>query len=67
MHLQSPVHDDKIYRCPTAYHGCNTKFTTLSALMHHVERGGCGVTRYRSQIKRGLVDVMVKERRIGWC
>jgi len=45
QHLQSPVHQDKIYRCPKS--DCRTKFVTLSGLCQHVEGGSCGVRMFR--------------------
>lgn len=54
-HLRSPVHDESIYRCPSQYQGCDKPFKTLSGILSHIERGGCGVTRFRRQII-GVVD-----------
>ena len=45
QHLQSPRHEDKIYRCPKS--DCATKFVTLSGLCQHVEGGSCGVRTFR--------------------
>ena len=45
QHLQSPRHEDKIYRCPKA--DCRTEFVTLSGLCQHVEGGSCGVRMFR--------------------
>jgi len=45
QHLQSPRHDQKIYRCPKP--DCRVEFVTLSALCQHVERGSCGVRMFR--------------------
>jgi hypothetical protein len=44
-HLQSPRHQDKIYRCPKS--DCRTEFVTLSGLCQHVEGGSCGVRMFR--------------------
>ncbi|TCD67479.1 hypothetical protein EIP91_012340 [Steccherinum ochraceum] len=51
-HLQSPVHQERIYRCPTGKpgNGCGTEFKTLSGLVQHVESGVCGVKRFQRQI-----------------
>jgi hypothetical protein len=45
QHLQSPRHEDRIYRCPKT--DCLTEFVTLSGLCQHVEGGSCGVMMFR--------------------
>jgi Zinc-finger double-stranded RNA-binding/Zinc-finger of C2H2 type len=45
QHLQSPVHQDKIYRCPKS--DCRIEFVALSGLCQHVEGGSCGVRMFR--------------------
>ncbi|GJF00401.1 C2H2-type zinc finger protein [Phanerochaete sordida] len=50
-HLNSPAHGEKIYRCPPRANGCNAHFTTLSALVQHVESGRCGVFRFVDQMR----------------
>ncbi|KAI0294628.1 hypothetical protein B0F90DRAFT_1811632 [Multifurca ochricompacta] len=45
QHLQSPRHEDKIYRCPKQ--DCRTEFVTLSGLCQHVEGGSCGVRMFK--------------------
>ena len=45
QHLQSPRHEDKIYRCPKI--DCRTEFVTLSGLCQHVEGGSCGIRMFR--------------------
>ncbi|GJF00402.1 C2H2-type zinc finger protein [Phanerochaete sordida] len=42
-HLQSSVHEKKIYRCPPHEEGCGAEFATLSAVMQHAESQRCGV------------------------
>ncbi|KAI0049136.1 hypothetical protein FA95DRAFT_1588426 [Auriscalpium vulgare] len=44
-HLASPRHDERIYRCPNAL--CGGEYSVLSGLCQHVERGNCGVRRFR--------------------
>ena len=44
-HLNSPRHEDSIYRCPNT--NCRTEFVTLSGLYQHVEGGSCGVRMFR--------------------
>jgi hypothetical protein len=45
-HLQSPRHQEKIYRCPNRQ-ACGLEFRVLSALTQHVESGKCGVSRFK--------------------
>ncbi|KAI0341150.1 hypothetical protein BDW22DRAFT_331452 [Trametopsis cervina] len=63
-HLGSPAHADKIYRCPTQFNGCDRHLKTLSGLLHHIERSGCGVTRFRQPIAGGLDGIMQDMRRL---
>jgi hypothetical protein len=44
QHLQSPRHEQKIYKCPKP--DCNLESVALSALSQHVERGSCGVRMF---------------------
>ncbi|KAI9454520.1 hypothetical protein F5148DRAFT_424882 [Russula earlei] len=46
QHLQSPIHAEKIYRCPKS--DCRIEFATLSGLCQHVEHGSCGVRMFKS-------------------
>jgi len=45
-HLQSPRHQDRIYRCPNRT-TCGVEFRVLSSLTQHVESGKCGVNRFK--------------------
>lgn len=51
-HLDSPVHDVEIYRCPKAWQGCEAEFRTLSALCQHVEGGVCEAGRFYGSIQQ---------------
>lgn len=59
MHLQSPRHAEKIYRCPMK--ACETEFCALSALIQHVEWGSCGVRRNR-EVKK-VMDSLTRNMR----
>lgn len=48
QHLNSPVHEQKLYRCPGR--GCGREYTALSGLVMHVESESCGVMRF-SQVQ----------------
>lgn len=45
-HLNSPRHQEKIYRCPRS--DCRKEFTTLSGIMQHVESQSCDAYRFRA-------------------
>ncbi|KAF8310754.1 hypothetical protein DL93DRAFT_2126413 [Clavulina sp. PMI_390] len=44
-HLNSPRHEQKIYRCPRS--DCQREFPTLSGFMQHVESQSCEAYRFR--------------------
>lgn len=54
LHLNSPAHEGKIYKCPTQWDGCRMEFRTLGGLVQHMESGSCKVSRYA----RNLTDVI---------
>ncbi|RSH93444.1 hypothetical protein EHS25_007800 [Saitozyma podzolica] len=65
QHLASPKHtkrDQKLYRCP----GCRAETETLSGLVSHVERGGCGFRQTRmggaaiDQLQVGLQRMAIR-------
>ncbi|OSX58514.1 hypothetical protein POSPLADRAFT_1152740 [Postia placenta MAD-698-R-SB12] len=51
-HLASPAHDEQLYRCPQALHGCGTEFRTLSALCQHVESEKCRIRRFNAPMQK---------------
>lgn len=53
-HLDSPRHQEKMYRCPRS--DCRKEFTTLSGFMQHVESQACEAYRFRAvqDVTRGL-------------
>jgi hypothetical protein len=63
QHLQSPRHDEKIYKCPKL--DCRVEFVTLSALCQHVERGSCGVRMFKQvqnameSLTRGFNEIAI--------
>ncbi|KAA1478130.1 hypothetical protein DENSPDRAFT_787681 [Dentipellis sp. KUC8613] len=54
-HLQSPRHEEKIYRCPNAT--CQMQFPTLSSFVQHAENGRCGVRQFK-QVKNALDEIV---------
>jgi hypothetical protein len=58
QHLASPKHSatpNKIYRCPNA--ACGKQFAALSGLGQHIERGSCGVQRFKG-VQKTIDDLM---------
>jgi hypothetical protein len=49
-HIRSPIHEQKIYRCPGR--GCGREYKLLSGLVQHVESESCGIMRF-SQVQAG--------------
>lgn len=45
QHLNSPRHEEKLYRCPRE--DCGKEFSTLSAIMQHVESQSCEAYRFQ--------------------
>jgi hypothetical protein len=67
LHLGSPAHTgSRIYHCPPG--GCQATFTTLSALVRHIEDDKCGVKRFAS-VQRAIqstVDKFAQIKAIGY-
>jgi len=59
-HLQSPRHEDRIYRCPNRT-TCGIEFSVLSALTQHVESGKCGANRFK-EVQNALDSVISVKR-----
>ncbi|TGO40927.1 hypothetical protein BHYA_0029g00370 [Botrytis hyacinthi] len=59
-HLRSPVHDQRMYRCPGP--SCGKDFIVLSGLVQHVESESCGVMRFANVQKSASdgIDKMVR-------
>jgi len=58
QHLASPKHSatpNKIYKCPNST--CGKQFAALSGLGQHIERGSCGVQRFKG-VQRTIDDLM---------
>ncbi|TGO48685.1 hypothetical protein BOTNAR_0464g00020 [Botryotinia narcissicola] len=65
-HLRSPVHDQRMYRCPGP--SCGREFIVLSGLVQHVESESCGVMRFANVQKSasGGIDKMVRKMIGSW-
>ncbi|EMD33868.1 hypothetical protein CERSUDRAFT_159121 [Gelatoporia subvermispora B] len=55
VHIQSPVHSQKIYRCPVHWRGCGQEFKVISAFCQHIDSGKCGVLRFKCEADRALL------------
>jgi len=44
QHLNSPVHQQKVYHCPSRR--CMKEFVSLAALFNHLESESCGAMRF---------------------
>lgn len=49
QHLNSPVHKQKVYRCPNAKRLCGKEFVALAGLFSHLESESCASRRSSSR------------------
>lgn len=61
-HLQSPVHEQRIYHCPH----CTTKFKLFGGLVQHVESESCGIARFRD-VKMAMDRLISNSTRMIAC
>ncbi|CAN8095931.1 unnamed protein product [Discula destructiva] len=59
QHLASPAHQQALYHCFNI--SCRREFTTLGALISHLESERCGATRFEN-VQRGIDDFIRKGR-----
>ena len=58
-HIKSPVHEQKIYRCPKA--GCGREYKLLSRWEQHVESENSGIMRFelvQQQAQHGIQNML---------
>jgi len=58
-HIESPVHEQDLYRCPKS--SCGRTFKVLSGLVQHVESESCGVMRFmqvQQQARHGIQNMV---------
>lgn len=62
LHLESPKHQQKLYHClnPT----CWREFTTLAALINHLESESCKVMRFQ-QVQKAISKIVDPNRMIS--
>jgi hypothetical protein len=56
-HMNSPVHEQHIYKCPKA--GCGRNYKLLSGLVQHVESESCGIMRFENVQKQAQNGIQV--------
>ncbi|KAI0114604.1 hypothetical protein F4776DRAFT_666750 [Hypoxylon sp. NC0597] len=62
QHLSSPTHQQNLYHCPKRS-GCGREFSSLAALMNHLESESCGYTKFEN-VQRALPDILSSDRLI---
>ncbi|EMT69390.1 hypothetical protein FOC4_g10001345, partial [Fusarium odoratissimum] len=63
QHLNSPVYQEKSYHCPKR--DCRKEFTTLTAIINHLDGEACGCTRF-GNAQQGIRSMISGNRRIGF-
>ncbi|KAI1166141.1 hypothetical protein F5B18DRAFT_607421 [Nemania serpens] len=64
QHLQSPVHQQKLYHCLNRG-GCGKEFTTLAGVCNHLESESCGVMRFQT-VQRHFQGILGGDRMIAY-
>ncbi|KAH8736377.1 hypothetical protein BGZ61DRAFT_94103 [Ilyonectria robusta] len=62
-HLSSPRHQQNLYHCPGR--SCSKEFTTLAALVNHLESESCGFMRFQA-VQTGINNLVSSNRLIGF-
>ena len=63
METDTPADQESLYHCPNR--GCGKDFTTLAAIINHLESESCGFTRF-GNVQRGINDMISGNRLIGF-
>lgn len=63
QHLNSPAHQAQLYHCPKS--ACGKQFTSLAAVINHLESESCGYTRF-ANVQRVVPGVLSGNRMIGF-
>ncbi|KAJ8122271.1 hypothetical protein ONZ43_g1493 [Nemania bipapillata] len=64
QHLQSPIHQQKLYHCPNRT-VCKKEFTTLAGVCNHLESESCKAMRFEA-VQRHFQEIMKGDRLIGY-
>ncbi|KAI1136434.1 hypothetical protein F5Y05DRAFT_415203 [Hypoxylon sp. FL0543] len=62
QHLSSPVHQQNLYHCPNRPK-CGREFSTLAALMNHLESESCGYTKFEN-VQKSVKNIVSSDRLI---
>lgn len=62
-HLTRPADQQKLYHCPGR--SCTKEFTTLAAIVNHLESESCGCTRFAT-VQHSIQDMVRGERLLGF-
>ncbi|KAK0648718.1 hypothetical protein B0T16DRAFT_427714 [Cercophora newfieldiana] len=62
-HLNSGTHRQSLYHCPKA--SCRKDFTTLAAIINHLESESCGAVRFDT-VQQNIRDIISGNRMIGF-
>ena len=67
QHLNSAVHQQKVYHCPNRK-SCGKEFTTLAGLLGHLESESCGLMRFErvQQAQKRLIEAVVNRKTITY-
>lgn len=65
QHLNSPVHQQAVYRCPNNRSRCGKEFSTLAALFGHLESEACGFMRFE-KVQKQVGNVLTGRKLIGF-
>ncbi|KAJ5369783.1 uncharacterized protein N7496_005875 [Penicillium cataractarum] len=62
-HLNSPVHQQKVYHCPNKK-TCGKEFVTLAGLFNHLESESCGMMRFEGvqKVQEELIDAVMNRK-----
>ncbi|KAH8912972.1 hypothetical protein BR93DRAFT_949028 [Coniochaeta sp. PMI_546] len=56
QHLDSPVHQQKLYHCPGP--SCSREFTSLASIINHLESEVCGFMRFE-EVQESFGDIII--------
>jgi hypothetical protein len=62
LHLESPKHQQKLYHCFNT--ACRREFTTLAALINHLESETCKIMRFQ-QVQKTISNIVDPNRMIS--
>ncbi|KAJ2896107.1 uncharacterized protein MKZ38_005862 [Zalerion maritima] len=63
QHINSPFHQANYYHCPNG--ACNKQFTTLAAIMNHLESESCSFMQF-SEVQRRTQRIFTSNRMIDF-